>query len=246
METGIFAFYRDTFLSGQAGRYDVNYSYDGLDNYFQLSAQRSGEILVVSFTDPSNQPRSAVDVTEINQARKKAEESESRFRNMVEQAPVAITLTRGRDVRIESINSSMLQMMGKKQKEEVLGKKMIEVLPEVEGQAALTAVMRVFETGELAMMEASVRRFKVTIADLTDIARIQKQLEGDSEPVDLTEIVSDTLLNLQVQVNELRPVIERDLEACPTIQFPRKNLKSVAYNLFSNALKYRDPGRTYP
>ena len=57
-ETGIFAFYRDTFLSGQPGEYAVNYPYDGLDNFFQLSARRCGELLVVGFTDTAARERS--------------------------------------------------------------------------------------------------------------------------------------------------------------------------------------------
>jgi hypothetical protein len=61
VETGIFAFYRDTFLAGQAGRYDVNYQHDGLDNFFQLTARRAGDLLVVSFSDTSDQPRTAVE-----------------------------------------------------------------------------------------------------------------------------------------------------------------------------------------
>ncbi len=94
-----------------------------------------------------------------------------------------------------------------------------------------------------ALMEASVVRFKETISDLTDIARIQKQLEGESEPVDLREIVSTILLDLHEQVKETNAVIEQKLKACPTVLFPRKNLKSVVYNLLSNAIKYRDPHR---
>ena len=38
VEAGIFAFYRDTFEAGIAGRYDVNYQRDGLDNYYHLAA----------------------------------------------------------------------------------------------------------------------------------------------------------------------------------------------------------------
>ena len=61
IDTGIFAFYRDTFRAGTAGRHDVNYQHDGLDNYFQLAAQRHGELLVVSFSDTADQPRTAVE-----------------------------------------------------------------------------------------------------------------------------------------------------------------------------------------
>ncbi len=61
VEAGIFAFYRDTFLAGEPGRLDVNYQHDGLDNYFQLAAHRAGDLLVVSFADTADQPRTAVE-----------------------------------------------------------------------------------------------------------------------------------------------------------------------------------------
>jgi PAS domain-containing protein len=57
LSTGIFAFCRDTFLSGQSGEYAVNYPYDGLNNFFRLSARRCGELLVVGFTDTAAQGR---------------------------------------------------------------------------------------------------------------------------------------------------------------------------------------------
>lgn len=88
------------------------------------------------------------EVTEQIEARKRIEESESRFRHMVEQAPGPITLTRGLEVVIEQINTSMLRVMGKTSREEVIGKKMIEVLPEVESQSILKIAVKVFETGE--------------------------------------------------------------------------------------------------
>ena len=74
---------------------------------------------------------------------KKLQESESRFRSMVEQAPVAILLSRGEDIIIESVNEPMLRFMHKNSMEEVLGKKMVEVLPELEGQPALQTVKNV-------------------------------------------------------------------------------------------------------
>jgi PAS domain S-box-containing protein len=80
--------------------------------------------------------------------RQQLEESESLLRNMVEQAPVAITLTRGEEMVIESINAPMLHLMSKNSKEEVLGKKLIEVLPEVEDQPVLQIVKNVLLTGE--------------------------------------------------------------------------------------------------
>ncbi|MBD0255159.1 MAG: PAS domain-containing protein [Cytophagales bacterium] len=96
----------------------------------------------------------------------------------------------------------------------------------------------------IGMIEASVRRFKETIGDLTDIARIQKQMDLEREPVDLPEIVSAILLDLTQPIAQAAARIEIFLAECPRVLFPRKNLKSVVYNLLSNAIKYRDPHRT--
>lgn len=57
-------------------------------------------------------------------------ESIDRYRNLIKQSPVAIALTRGSEFVFESINEPMLQMMNKLDNEDVLGKKLLEVLPE--------------------------------------------------------------------------------------------------------------------
>ncbi|WP_228520702.1 PAS domain-containing protein [Flavobacterium sp. JLP] len=87
------------------------------------------------------------DITEIKQAEEKLQQSETRFRNMIEQAPVAMLLSKGADVVIESINKPMLKFMNKNTAEEVLGKKMLETLPELKGQPALENVINVQKTG---------------------------------------------------------------------------------------------------
>jgi len=87
------------------------------------------------------------DITEIKQAEEKLQKSETRFRNMIQQAPVAMLLSKGEDVIIESINKPMLQFMNKENAAEALGKKMTEVLPELIGQPALQTVINVQKTG---------------------------------------------------------------------------------------------------
>lgn len=80
-------------------------------------------------------------------AARKLQESESLFRSMVEQVPVALMLSRGEDVVIESVNAPMLRFMNKETPDEVLGKKMVEALPELAGQPALQRVVTVQKTG---------------------------------------------------------------------------------------------------
>jgi len=87
------------------------------------------------------------DITDIKLAEEQLQQSEERFRNMIEQAPVAMLLSRGEDVIIESINKPMVKFMNKNSADEVLGKKMIESLPELIGQRALQTVIDVQKTG---------------------------------------------------------------------------------------------------
>jgi PAS domain S-box-containing protein len=87
------------------------------------------------------------DITEIKQAEEKLQQSEIRFRTMIEQSPIAMLLSKGEDVIIESINKPMLQFMNRNSEDEVLGKKMLDVLPELKGQPALETVINVQKTG---------------------------------------------------------------------------------------------------
>ncbi|KUG08712.1 hypothetical protein ASU33_11260 [Solirubrum puertoriconensis] len=90
----------------------------------------------------------AVDVSAEAQALLQIEESEQRFRTMVEQAPVAITLTEGPDLVIQSVNGPMLRMMNKTAEAEVLGLPIAEVLPRVAAHGILQVARQVLETGQ--------------------------------------------------------------------------------------------------
>lgn len=61
--------------------------------------------------------------------KEKLAESESRFRLMVEQAPVPVLLTRGEEMVIENLNAPMLKVMNKTSFADVLGKKMLRCCP---------------------------------------------------------------------------------------------------------------------
>ncbi|XWW44477.1 PAS domain S-box protein [Fibrella sp. USSR17] len=86
-----------------------------------------------------------VEVTDQVIARQKAEKSESEFRSLIEQAPVATCLFVGRDLLIELANQPMIDFWGKGNT--VIGKPLTEVLPELEGQPFLAILSGVFDTG---------------------------------------------------------------------------------------------------
>ena len=95
----------------------------------------------------------------------------------------------------------------------------------------------------LQMMDKSVARFMNTIADLSEIARLEKQSNQPAEPIDLAAVIQEVLEDIALAVEEANAQVLIDITQCSTIRFSPKNLRSVVYNLLSNAVKYRDPLR---
>lgn len=88
----------------------------------------------------------AYEVTDQVVARKAIEESESRFRSLIEQAPVATCLMVGQDLRIDIANELMIDYWGKGRS--VLGKPHAEALPELGTQPYNQILTNVFTTGK--------------------------------------------------------------------------------------------------
>ncbi len=95
----------------------------------------------------------------------------------------------------------------------------------------------------LQMMEKSVARFMNTIADLSDITRLQKQSDQPTELVDLAAVIQEVLMDIAPVVEKANARVLIDVTECLSIRFTPKNLRSVVYNLLSNAVKYHDPQR---
>jgi signal transduction histidine kinase len=95
----------------------------------------------------------------------------------------------------------------------------------------------------LGLLNQTVARFQVTIGQLTDISRLQLAHAGPAEPVVLATVVEAVRLDLAPAITaagtQLTVTVAPDL----VVSFSPANLRSIAYNLLSNALKYRDPER---
>lgn len=88
----------------------------------------------------------AADVTDLNIAKIKLEESEHNLRNMILQAPVAICILRGSEFIIEIANNNMSQFWGR-DTEKVTGKPLYEAVPEVKDQGYEDLMNEVLQTG---------------------------------------------------------------------------------------------------
>ncbi len=87
------------------------------------------------------------DITLQIETRKQIEESEKRFRDMVEQAPVSICVLRGKNYVVELANDKQLKLWGKT-KEEVMNIPVFTAIPEGAGQGYEELLDDVFNTGK--------------------------------------------------------------------------------------------------
>lgn len=78
-------------------------------------------------------------------ARKKIEESEKKYRSLIESSDVATAIYEGPDMVIRLANEAMIRIWGKD--ESVIGKRLIDALPELEGQPFIGLLQNVYETG---------------------------------------------------------------------------------------------------
>ena len=149
--TGIFDYYRRVFATGETLPYEVNYQADGLDNYFRFQARRSGELLVVSFTDTSDQNRSAVELAlresqaAEQAARAEAEQQRQRFREVLQQLPAYVAVYHGPDHIYQFVNPPYQSRFPHRT---FLGRPFREGTPEAVELGVVALCDQVYQTGQ--------------------------------------------------------------------------------------------------
>jgi signal transduction histidine kinase len=111
-----------------------------------------------------------------------------------------------------------------------------EHLPSVAQQDALVAQL-------LEMLQDTVTRFRTTIAQLTDISKLQRVHTGPAEPVQLAAVVEAVRRDLGPDLAAAATELLVEVAPEVVVSFSPANLRSVVYNLLSNAVKYRAPDR---
>lgn len=95
----------------------------------------------------------------------------------------------------------------------------------------------------LLMMQDSIDRFTTTVFHLTEVSKLQKEFGQPTTYVELLPMVQGVELDLAPLIQETTAQIMVDIPPGLSISFSEKNLRSVVYNLLSNALKYHAPHR---
>ncbi|RSK48768.1 sensor histidine kinase [Hymenobacter rigui] len=94
----------------------------------------------------------------------------------------------------------------------------------------------------LTMMDTAVTRFQATIGHITDIVHQQNSNQG-RQLLDLAALVEDVRLDLAPLLAEAQAELLVDVTSCPTLHSSPKDVRSIVFNLLSNALKYRSASR---
>jgi len=89
------------------------------------------------------------------------------------------------------------------------------------------------------MIKTSISKLKKTIMDLTEISKVQRMEKDDIASQNLNEIIEDVKVLLFDQIKKSNAEIRLDLDDCPSIEFSKRDIRSIVMNLLSNAIKYR-------
>ncbi len=133
-------------------------------------------------------------------------ESESRFRSLVEQSPVAIALFHSSDLIIDIVNDQMLQIWSKTA--DIEGKPLAVAMPELIGQPFIPILKDIFTTGETFFAYESkgtiLRNGEPTDGYFNFICQPVKDDEGEIVSVlqVVTEVTTQVQARLEVQKAE--------------------------------------------
>ncbi|WP_324670507.1 sensor histidine kinase [Hymenobacter sp. GOD-10R] len=94
----------------------------------------------------------------------------------------------------------------------------------------------------LTLIQDAIERFRTTLSHLTEVTRLQEGVEP-AEAVDLGSLIEGVQLDLAPLLAVTPAQIDVVVTDCALLQVPAKTLRSVIYNLLSNALKYQHPER---
>ncbi|WMJ73929.1 PAS domain S-box protein [Cytophagaceae bacterium ABcell3] len=92
------------------------------------------------------------------------------------------------------------------------------------------------------MAEESIERLRDTIAELTEISRVQKDFYAGYEKVDIQQVVNDFFTDNQETIKNSHAQFLVELDKKHFL-FSKKNFRTIVHNLLSNAIKYKHPER---
>jgi two-component system CheB/CheR fusion protein len=89
----------------------------------------------------------------------------------------------------------------------------------------------------LKIINNSVKKFQSLIKELSMIGKIESDI-FKTEAIDLKNMIDEIVLSIENKIKSSKAIITTDLPIAE-VQFSKKNLRSILFNLISNSLKYK-------
>ena len=89
----------------------------------------------------------------------------------------------------------------------------------------------------IKVINSSVRKFSTLIKDISLVSKLESGMI-EKEMVDIDDIINNIEWSLETTIKSAGAEIHRDL-AVKHIHFSKKNLRSILFNLVSNAIKFK-------
>lgn len=96
--------------------------------------------------------------------------------------------------------------------------------------------------GLIGILENSIRKMQVIINELTDTEKLKNKFQGEEELLDFENILEDVRLTLAGTIMQSGAQITSEINVSEMF-FSRRKLRSVVYNLVSNAIKFQPAGQ---
>ncbi|MDX5480964.1 MAG: PAS domain S-box protein [Hymenobacteraceae bacterium] len=94
----------------------------------------------------------------------------------------------------------------------------------------------------ISRIDNSISRLNNIILDLTDVSRVHYE-EHLVEMVQLDQLLAEVKGSLEDLILSYDATVQADLSGFSQLSYSRKNLRSILFNLISNAIKYSSPQR---
>ncbi len=146
------------------------------------------------------------EVTDLVLARKRVEESEFRYHNMIYSSPSLIAILEGSDFILTTANDSILEQLGKGK--DIIGKPYLTSVPELEEQGLGDLLRKVYSTGEpyatYEMPLTILRNGKPQLSYYNFVYQAQRDVRGEIEGVAIiaNEVTPQAILHTQLRESE--------------------------------------------
>lgn len=127
------------------GDYEIEFRTIGGEDYKLRWVHSKGQ----AFFDENGKPYrfSGIiqDISSLVQARQQLEASERHWRSMIENSSAPTAVLIGREMNVQASNKAMLEILGRD--ETIIGKNLLDAIPEFESQPMVGLALKVYETG---------------------------------------------------------------------------------------------------